>query len=117
MQLRNNTRQQPPRNLTDVYAVCAVLYRVLTGTMPTSAISRMENDNLTAPTLLNPNIPRHVSNVIMHGLSLVSNDRIQTITDLVTQLFDDTADDHFQQQNTTIFQKPANATHLHNGTL
>ena len=89
---------------TDVYAVCAVLYRVLTGTMPTSAISRMENDNLTAPTLLNPNIPRHVSNVIMHGLNLVSNDRIQTITDLVTQLFDDTADDHFQQQNTTIFQ-------------
>lgn len=72
--------------------------------MPTSAISRMENDNLTAPTLLNPNIPRHVSNVIMHGLSLVSNDRIQTITDLVTQLFDDTADDHFQQQNTTVFQ-------------
>lgn len=89
---------------TDVYAVCAVLYRVLTGTMPTSAISRMENDNLTAPTLLNPNIPRHVSNVIMHGLSLVSNDRIQTITDLVTQLFDDHAEDHFQQQNTTVFQ-------------
>ena len=74
---------------TDVYAVCAVLYRVLTGSMPTSAISRMENDNLIAPCLLNPNISRHVSDVIMNGLNLVSADRIQTITELVTQLFSD----------------------------
>ncbi len=74
---------------TDVYAVCAVLYRVLTGSMPTSAISRMENDNLIAPCLLNPNISRHVSEVIMKGLNLVSTDRIQTITELVTQLFSD----------------------------
>lgn len=74
---------------TDVYAVCAVLYRVLTGSMPTSAISRMENDNLIAPCLLNPNISRHVSDVIMKGLNLVSADRIQTITELVTQLFNE----------------------------
>lgn len=74
---------------TDVYAVCAVLYRVLTGSMPTSAISRMENDNLIAPCLLNPNISRHISDVIMKGLNLVSADRIQTITELVTQLFND----------------------------
>lgn len=72
---------------TDVYAVCAVLYRVLTGSMPTSAISRIENDNLIEPCLLNPNISRHVSDVIMRGLNLVSADRIQTITELVTQLF------------------------------
>ncbi|MBQ8515394.1 MAG: protein kinase [Ruminococcus sp.] len=72
---------------TDVYAVCAVLYRVLTGSMPTSAISRMEDDNLIAPCLLNPNISRHISDVIMKGLNLVSADRIQTITELVTQLF------------------------------
>lgn len=74
---------------TDVYAVCAVIYRVLTGSMPTSAISRMENDNLIAPCLINPNIPGHVSDVIMNGLNLVSADRIQTITELVTKLFDD----------------------------
>ena len=91
---------------TDVYAVCAVLYRVLTGTMPTSAISRMENDNLTAPTLLNPNIPRHISNVIMHGLSLVSNDRIQTITELVTQLFDEHAAESLQQNATAAYHNP-----------
>jgi len=91
---------------TDVYAVCAVLYRVLTGTMPTSAISRMENDNLTAPALLNPNIPRHVSNVIMHGLSLVSNDRIQTITELVTQLFHESAQEYPQQNAAAAYGNP-----------
>ncbi|MDE6021123.1 MAG: protein kinase [Ruminococcus sp.] len=74
---------------TDVYAVCAVLYRVLTGSMPTSAISRMENDNLIAPCLLNPNISRHVSDVIMRGLNLISADRIQTITELMKQLFNE----------------------------
>lgn len=76
---------------TDVYAVCAVLYRVLTGSMPPSAISRMENDNLVAPSVLNPNVPRHVSNVIMRGMYLNSEDRIQTVTQLVTDLFDEHA--------------------------
>lgn len=74
---------------TDVYGVCALIYRVLTGSMPPSAISRMENDNLIAPAILNPNIPRHVSNVIMHGVCLDSAQRIQTVTELVTQLFDE----------------------------
>ncbi len=74
---------------TDVYAVCAVLYRVLTGSMPTSAISRMENDNLIAPCLLNPNISRNVSDVIMKGLNLVSTDRIQTIKELSIQLLNE----------------------------
>lgn len=76
---------------TDVYAVCAVLYRVLTGAMPPSAISRMENDNLVAASVLNPNVPRHVSNVIMQGLELNYADRIKTVTELVTLLFDEHA--------------------------
>ena len=80
---------------TDVYGVCAVIYRVLTGSMPPSAISRMENDNLVAPSVLNPNVPRHVSNVIMQGLSLNSGERIQTVTELVTRLFDE----HTEEEN------------------
>lgn len=76
---------------TDVYAVCAVLYRVLTGSMPPSAISRLENDNLVAPAIMNSNVPRHVSDVIMQGMQLQSANRIQTITELVTDLFDENA--------------------------
>ncbi|MBQ4465105.1 MAG: PASTA domain-containing protein, partial [Oscillospiraceae bacterium] len=74
---------------TDVYGLCAVLYRILTGCKPTDAPSRMQNDNLCAPHEMNPNIPKHVSLVIMKGLSLFSDDRIKTVTELVTELFDE----------------------------
>ena len=73
---------------TDVYGICAVLYRILTGCKPTDAPSRMQNDNLCAPHEMNPNIPRHVSRVIMKGLNLYSDDRIKTVTELVTELFE-----------------------------
>jgi serine/threonine-protein kinase len=73
---------------TDVYGICAVLYRILTGCKPTDAPSRMQNDNLCAPHEMNPSIPRHVSRVIMRGMSLFAEDRIQTVTELVTQLFE-----------------------------
>ena len=73
---------------TDVYGLCAVLYRILTGCKPTDAMSRMQNDNLCAPHVMNPNIPRHVSRVIMKGLSLLTEERIKTVTQLVTELFD-----------------------------
>jgi len=74
---------------TDVYGVSALLYRVLTGCMPLDAASRLQDDTLCEPSVLNKNIPQHVSRVIMEGLNLSGRDRIQTITELVTKLFDE----------------------------
>ncbi len=76
---------------TDVYGICSVLYRILTGSKPDPANVRLECDNLYTPQELNRNIPKHVSDVIMEGMSLVGEDRIQTITELVTRLFDQPA--------------------------
>lgn len=73
---------------TDVYGICAVLYRILTGCMPIEAPSRLDNDNLCAPNELNSNVPVKVSRIIMEGLELDSNARVQTITELVTRLFE-----------------------------
>lgn len=73
---------------TDVYGICAVLYRILTGSKPDPADIRLEGDNLYTPQELNTNIPKHVSDVIMEGMSILGEDRIQTITELVTRLFD-----------------------------
>lgn len=73
---------------TDVYGISAVLYRLLTGCMPIEAMSRIGNDNLSEPSLLNKNVPANVSKVIMQGLKLSGDMRIQTITELVTKLFE-----------------------------
>lgn len=73
---------------TDVYGICAVLYRILTGCMPTEAVSRVGNDNLCEPSSVNKNIPANVSKVIMSGLTLSGDMRIQTVTELVTKLFE-----------------------------
>lgn len=87
---------------TDVYGICAVLYRILTGSKPDSANVRLEKDNLYTPQELNSNIPKHVSDVIMKGMSLSGDDRIQTITELVTALFDQPAIGIGQTQTLTI---------------
>lgn len=73
---------------TDVYGICALLYRVMTGVVPTDAPDRIANDNLIEPAMLNPNIPKNVSKVIMNGLNLDGEMRIQTVTELVTQIFE-----------------------------
>ncbi len=76
---------------TDVYGVCAVLYRALTGCMPVDSLSRLKHDDLCEPAMLNPSIPQHVSKAIMEGMELSGSDRIQTITELVTRLFEQPA--------------------------
>lgn len=73
---------------TDVYSLCALLYRALTGCMPVDSQNRLKNDDLCEPVMLNRNIPPHVSKTIMDGMNLNSSERIQTITELVTRLFE-----------------------------
>ena len=74
---------------TDVYGICALLYRILTGTAPMDAMERVANDTLAEPRALNKNIPANVSKVIMNGMNLSGDLRIQTVTELVTQLFEE----------------------------
>lgn len=73
---------------TDVYGLCAVLYRILTGSMPTDASMRTSDGELTSPIELNPDIPENVSNAIMDGLKMQGDERIQTVTELVTRIFE-----------------------------
>ncbi|MBR4319468.1 MAG: PASTA domain-containing protein [Oscillospiraceae bacterium] len=89
---------------TDVYGICAVLYRLLTGSQPVDAPSRLQQDNLIPPAELNPNIPHNVSEAIMKGLCLDSEQRTQTITELVTQLFEQT--DEEEQEPVPVSDPP-----------
>lgn len=73
---------------TDVFGICAVLYRVLTGNIPADAQSRAENDTLIEPMMINRNIPAGVSATIMKGLTIDHERRIHTVNELVTGLFE-----------------------------
>ncbi|MGN1415248.1 MAG: PASTA domain-containing protein [Oscillospiraceae bacterium] len=94
---------------TDVYGISALLYRLLTGSVPESAKAREENDVLPEPMSLNSSIPPKVSDVIMNGLALRSDDRIQTVTELVTGLFEEPEEQKIvQTQSISIPRQYAN---------
>lgn len=73
---------------TDVFGICAVLYRCLTGQTPPAATARLKEDSLVEPMMINRAVPVNISKVIMKGLSLETSDRIGTINELVDRLFE-----------------------------
>lgn len=93
---------------TDVYSISAVLYRILTGCVPTEAYRRIGNDDLIEPVRINPDIPVSISRIIMRGMTVKSEGRIQTVTELVTRLFEQTSYiEHEKGATQTIaIQKP-----------
>ncbi|EWM52635.1 protein kinase domain-containing protein [Ruminococcus flavefaciens] len=93
---------------TDVYGVCALLYRALTGCMPVDSVSRQKHDDLHEPHMLDSRIPRHISRVIMEGMNLNGRDRIQTITELVTKLFEQPAEEAEEDFDSTILLEGRN---------
>lgn len=73
---------------TDVYAIAAVLYKMLTGVLPPSAVSRKQADNIIDLSQMSINVPQNVARIIMQALRVNPETRVQTITELVTKLFE-----------------------------
>ena len=83
---------------TDVYAMAAVLYRILTGTMPLDAQTRTKNDTLIEPARINPRISPHISRVIERAMAVKGEERIQTVTELVSALFEQRQRQHIEMK-------------------
>jgi len=70
---------------TDVYALCATMYRCLTGITPDETMERLVDDRLRPPAEL-CDCPKSVSDVLMHGLAVFQRNRIQTVEILMKAL-------------------------------
>jgi len=64
---------------SDVYALAATLYHLLTGRMPPSAADRAVSDTLEPPAKLNPAVSEALSDAVVKGLAVRMEDRPQTM--------------------------------------
>lgn len=71
---------------TDVYALAATLYCLLTGTIPTSATLRALDLTLDSPKQFNPKISDRVNDAILKGMEFKPEDRPQTIQEWLNLL-------------------------------
>ena len=93
-QYHSNRRQGP---WTDIYAVCAVLYHMLTGILPQESDARVQNDQLTPISRLpGLSISPAVCHAIEKGLQVDALERYADIKDLMKDLYDG-----YQQSATT----------------
>lgn len=82
---------------TDIYAIGATLYFVLTGHVPIEAAARI-TEQLKEPNQLNPKIPDEANRTIMKAMQLKSQDRHQSIAEFMNDLLNSDAgggDDRF----------------------
>ena len=60
---------------TDIYALAATCYFMLTGAVPQDSLDRMEDDQLTLPSALGISLPSTFEAVLMRALALRAGDR------------------------------------------
>lgn len=71
---------------TDVYALCATLYYMVTGVKPEEATDRAKEDTLAAPRQRNANVPEWLDRTIMAGMAIDYHLRLQNIDELLSGL-------------------------------
>lgn len=78
-QFQKKSRQGP---WTDIYALGATIYKVLTGKMPPESIGRYMEDDLIPPSHLNSTVPKYYDNIMLKMMALKIEDRFQNANEL-----------------------------------
>ena len=75
---------------TDIYAICATMYRMMSGEKPEEAIDRMvENQVIPLEQRSGISVSHHVSAAIQKGLAVQPKDRFQAVEELEEELFEE----------------------------
>lgn len=73
---------------SDIYAMAATMYLLLTNRMPPAAMRRSMHDELIAPRLLNPSLTVETERVLLKALSLHAQDRYVSMREFAEALQD-----------------------------
>lgn len=76
---------------TDVYSVCATIYKCVTGETPVDSLQRLFQDDLKKPSQLGAHIAPEDEALLMHGLAVSPEERIQSMEELMRGLHDKSA--------------------------
>lgn len=72
---------------TDIYSLCATMYRMLTGRIPDESINRIRSDTLPPIRSVLKKLPGNVAQAIDKGLSVMAENRQQTMEELYRELY------------------------------
>ena len=83
-QYRSRGKQGP---WTDVYGLCATMYRAITGQVPEESLDRVAEDTLRSPSQLGIPIAPWQENALMQGLAVFQRYRLQSMEELEAALY------------------------------
>ena len=101
-QYRSKSKQGP---FTDIYALGATLYRMLTGAVPEESVDRLVDDQLVLPSALNPEIDKKLENIILKAMAINATLRFQSVDELEKALYSDELVPLPQEQKAAIERK------------
>ncbi|XHL94227.1 MAG: FHA domain-containing serine/threonine-protein kinase [Microcoleus anatoxicus] len=71
---------------TDIYALCASMYELLTGQLPAGATDRIPSETLVPPRQLRPDLSPFIEQIILTGMRMKVEERFQTADELIKVL-------------------------------
>lgn len=72
---------------TDIYSLCATMYKMLTGNVPPNCIERMSEDSYVPPSWCGVQVSPQVEQALAKGLAVNIADRYQNIGELIKDLY------------------------------
>ena len=72
---------------TDIYSLCATMYKMLTGQVPPNSVERMETDEYVDPSAMGIVVSQRTEAVLRKGLAVKSSDRYQNIGQMLEDLY------------------------------